>query len=148
MKNPILYFQYEPIMPITKICIIGPRYSGQSTIAKLLAKQYNLQIINIENIIQSIDRNMMSRESLDRLNKDTIIEDKLFEKVEKITVVILNIYLLILIKLITIIFIIKLLYLFKKKIRKVCTQGLEVTSEMMVEVIKHELKKTEENNVH
>jgi len=68
-------------MPITKICIIGPRYSGQSSIAKLLAKQYNLQMINIEKIIQSLDKNMMSRESLEKINKDVTMEDKLFEKV-------------------------------------------------------------------
>jgi len=111
MKNPILYFQREPVTPVTKICIVGPRYSGQTTISKLLAKQYNLQSIFIEKIIQRIDKSMMSKESLEILDKDCTMEDK-----------------------------------FLQKIKDNCSQGLEVTSEMMVEIIKHELKKTEENN--
>lgn len=79
MKNPILYFQCEPISPITKICIIGPRYSGQSSISKLLAKQYNLQNINIEKILQSIDKSTFSKESIEKLDIST--EDNLFQKV-------------------------------------------------------------------
>jgi len=80
MKNPILYFQCEPITPITKICIIGPRYSGQTSITKLLAKQYNLQTIYMEQIIQCIDKSLSSKNNLD---KDISMEDNLFQKVIK-----------------------------------------------------------------
>jgi len=40
------------------------------------------------------------------------------------------------------------LILIYQKIIKTCAQGLEVTSEMMIEIIKYELKTTEENNVN
>jgi adenylate kinase family enzyme/YHS domain-containing protein len=109
MKNPILYFQYEPIIPITKMCIIGPRYSGQTSISKLLAKQYNLQNINIEEILQCISHYVVPKESNEKLSIST--EDNLYQKVKDI-----------------------------------CDQGLEVTSEMMVDIIKYTLKKNEENN--
>jgi len=109
MKNPILYFQCEPINPITKICIIGPRYSGQSSISKLLSKQYNLQNINIEKSLHCIDKLLYSRESIDKLNIST--EENIFQK-----------------------------------IKDNCCQGLDVTSEMMVEIIKYKLKSNDENN--
>jgi len=81
MKNPILYFQCEPISPITKICIIGPRYSGQSTIAKLIAKQYNLMNINIEKILRLINMSPSPNESTEDLSIS--MEDSLLQKVKK-----------------------------------------------------------------
>jgi len=90
MKNPILYFQCEPISPITKICIIGPRYSGQSTIAKLIAKQYNLMNINIEKILRLINMSPSPNESTEDLSIS--MEDSLLQKVKIIKKKKKNIY--------------------------------------------------------
>lgn len=38
--------------------------------------------------------------------------------------------------------------IFLYKIKENCAQGLEVTSEMMVEIIKYKLKMNDENNVN